>query len=76
MTNRRVVTMEELPEEEDPQCRILTSEIETIMMPESEFLSLPNGGRIEEPNKKPKPSGPPERKTKVPQQGNPPKRKL
>jgi len=76
VSKRRAVTIEELPEEEDPQRRVLTSKSEAIMMPESEFLSLPNGGRMEEPNKKTQPPGPSERKTKVSQQGNPTKRKL
>ena len=51
------------------------NEIKAIMMSKSEFLSLPNGERMES-NKKSQPPGPSERKTKVPQQENPPKRKL
>jgi hypothetical protein len=44
----RAVTVEDVTEERDRRTRVLTNEIEVVMMPESEYLSLSEGGEMEE----------------------------
>jgi hypothetical protein len=56
---------------------VLTDKIEAVMITKSEFISLSNGGKVEDPSdEKIQKPGSSKKKTRVPQQRNPPTKKI